>query len=160
MSLTFFHGRGGSLGRGGGPTARAIMSLPVGAFDGHMRLTEQGEILAERYDDPQIAYRHLEQVLWSALMGASRADGELPGTWPQAMERLAETSYGAYRKLVEHPAFGSFFQLVTPINEIESLKIASRRREEGPANRSTTCGRFPGSSPGRSVAASFRPGTA
>lgn len=126
VSLTFFHGRGGSLGRGGGPTARAIMSLPVGTFEGRMRLTEQGEILAERYDDPQIAYRHFEQVLWSAMMGASQMDVREPGIWPRVMDQLSDSSYMAYRQLVEHPAFGRFFRAVTPIREIESLKIASR----------------------------------
>jgi phosphoenolpyruvate carboxylase len=133
VSLTFFHGRGGSLGRGGGPTARAIMSLPINTFDGHLRLTEQGEILAERYDDPQIAFRHLEQVLWSAMMGAAQRDENLDGAWPGVMEQLAETSFRAYRRFIEHPSFGQFFRAVTPINEIEGLKIASR-----PARRTST----------------------
>ena len=72
VAVTFFHGRGGSLGRGGGPTARAILSLPSATFDGTLRLTEQGEVMAERYDDPQIAGRHLEQVTWSVLLAGTR----------------------------------------------------------------------------------------
>src|SRR6185436_17671758 len=72
VTLTFFHGRGGSLGRGGGPAARGVLSLPAKAFSGSLRLTEQGEVLAERYDDPEIAHRHLEQVTWSVLTALSR----------------------------------------------------------------------------------------
>ncbi len=73
IQLTFFHGRGGSLGRGGGPAARSVLSLPSDAFNGSLRLTEQGEVLAERYGTPEIAYRHLEQVCWSSLRAAARA---------------------------------------------------------------------------------------
>ncbi len=68
IELTFFHGRGGSLGRGGGPTTSSILSLPPGSVDGALRLTEQGEVLADKYDDPAIAHRHLELVMWSALI--------------------------------------------------------------------------------------------
>ena len=71
VKVTFFHGRGGSLGRGGGPAARGILSLPSQALDGTLRLTEQGEVLAERYDDVQIAYRHLEQVTWATLLAST-----------------------------------------------------------------------------------------
>ena len=138
VNLTFFHGRGGSLGRGGGPTARAILSLPSTTFDGSLRLTEQGEILAERYDDPHIAYRHLEQVLWSVIMRVTKVVTPIPKTWPQLMTQLADTSFHAYRKLVEHPAFGRFFRAVTPVSDIESLNIGSRparAREFSPARR-------------------------
>ena len=126
VKLTFFHGRGGSLGRGGGPAARAILSLPTPAFDGSLRLTEQGEILAERYDDPQVAYRHLEQVLWSVLVASSQAAAPIPDAWSERMDRFAESSFAAYRRLVEHPSFGRFFRAVTPIADIEGLQIASR----------------------------------
>jgi phosphoenolpyruvate carboxylase len=126
IHITFFHGRGGSLGRGGGPTARAILSLPATTFDGALRLTEQGEILAERYDDPHIAYRHWEQVLWSVIMALTQAAGEIEESWPRTMDRLAYSSLQAYRVLVDDPAFGHFFRTVTPISDIENLKIASR----------------------------------
>jgi phosphoenolpyruvate carboxylase len=126
VKLTFFHGRGGSLGRGGGPAARAILSLPRRAFDGSLRLTEQGEILAERYDDPQIAYRHLEQVLWSVLAATAKNSTAIPEGWQAIMDRLAESSYRAYRQLVDHAGFGRFFRTATPIADIESLQIASR----------------------------------
>ena len=126
VKLTFFHGRGGSLGRGGGPAARAILSLPTPAFDGSLRLTEQGEILAERYDDPKVAYRHLEQVLWSVLVASTPGGDPIPAAWSERMNRFAESSFTAYRTLVEHPSFGRFFRVVTPIADIESLDIGSR----------------------------------
>ncbi len=133
VHLTFFHGRGGSLGRGGGPTARAILSLPAGTFDGSLRLTEQGEILAERYDDPHIAYRHLEQVLWSIVTSVSQQATKIPDNWLKWMDELAETSYREYRRLIEHPAFIPFFRTVTPVADIEGLNIGSR-----PARRSSS----------------------
>ena len=135
VKLTFFHGRGGSLGRGGGPTARAILSLPIATFDGSLRLTEQGEILAERYDDPQIAYRHLEQVLWSVMMGVTQTATATLSTWPQLMDQLADTSFRAYRQLIEHPAFGRFFRAVTPVADIESSEIGSRPARRAASDR-------------------------
>jgi phosphoenolpyruvate carboxylase len=135
VKLTFFHGRGGSLGRGGGPAARAILSLPTPAFDGSLRLTEQGEILAERYDDPQVAGRHLEQVMWSVVMASSRAAAERPESWTKLMDQFAATSLHAYRRLIEHPAFGRFFRLATPITDIERLQIASRPARRAASER-------------------------
>lgn len=134
VELTFFHGRGGSLGRGGGPTARSILSLPSNTFHGSLRLTEQGEVLADRYDDSHIARRHLEQVLWSSLIA-----GDLPGvteknTWREVIEEMSEVSMKHYRQLIEHPEFVHFFRTVTPISEIEQLPIGSRparRKSDG-----------------------------
>ena len=135
VNVTFFHGRGGSLGRGGGPAARAILSLPSTAFDGSLRLTEQGEILAERYDDPHIAYRHLEQVLWSVLMASTQTASAIPDEWRLRMDESAAVSYQAYRRLVDHPAFGEFFRRATPITDIESLHIASRPARRAASDR-------------------------
>jgi phosphoenolpyruvate carboxylase len=126
VKLTFFHGRGGSLGRGGGPAARAILSLPTPAFDGSLRLTEQGEILAERYDDPKVAFRHLEQVLWSVLVASTLHSAEIPAIWREWMDGFTDRSFAAYRRLVEHPAFPRFFRAVTPIADVESMDIGSR----------------------------------
>lgn len=133
VDLTFFHGRGGSLGRGGGPAARAILSLPTMAFDGTLRLTEQGEVLAERYDDPQIAHRHLEQVVWSVLMTRAADGDERPEAWTSAIGTLADSSLEAYRGLVDHPGFVPFFRTATPIAGIEGLRIGSRpaKRKQG-----------------------------
>ncbi len=133
VKLTFFHGRGGSLGRGGGPTARSIMSLPTGSFRGSMRLTEQGEVLAERYDDPAIAHRHLEQVVWSSLLAAGKPSQPPPQAWLDTMDQVSEISFGHYRQLLEQPGFVDFFRRVTPISDIEQLPIGSRpsRRVQG-----------------------------
>lgn len=126
VKLTFFHGRGGSLGRGGGPAARAILSLPIPAFDGSLRLTEQGEILAERYDDPKVAYRHLEQILWSVITASAQGAAPVSDAWRERMDGFASSSFAAYRQLVDHPSFTTFFRQVTPIADIESLRIGSR----------------------------------
>ena len=126
VKLTFFHGRGGSLGRGGGPAARGIYSLPPEALDGSLRLTEQGEVLAERYDDDQIAYRHLEQVTSATLLASALPARTAKPAWSVVMEQLSRRSYDAYRELVDQPGFIEFFSSATPIDEIESLNIGSR----------------------------------
>ncbi|WP_197231595.1 phosphoenolpyruvate carboxylase [Novipirellula artificiosorum] len=133
VQLTFFHGRGGSLGRGGGPTARSILSLPSGTFGGSLRLTEQGEVLADRYDDAAIAHRHLEQVLWSSLVSSGRAVANEREQWSDTMEQLAEASFNHYRELVQQPDFVAFFRRATPVSGIEQLPIGSRpsRRRGG-----------------------------
>lgn len=133
VRLTFFHGRGGSLGRGGGPAARSILSLPKGTFDGSLRLTEQGEVLSDRYDDPDIAHRHLEQVVWSSLLSAGSATDTVPTSWLDTMRELSDDSFRVYRDLLEQPDFVEFFRTVTPISDIEQLPIGSRpsRRKPG-----------------------------
>ncbi len=133
VDLTFFHGRGGSLGRGGGPAARSIMSLPSGTFHGHLRLTEQGEVLADRYDDPNIAHRHLEQVVASSLLAAGKPSAPPDDQWKQVMSQMSNRALKHYRQLVEQPGFVDFFRTVTPISDIEQLPIGSRpsRRKPG-----------------------------
>ncbi|MCE9607996.1 MAG: phosphoenolpyruvate carboxylase [Planctomycetia bacterium] len=126
ISLTFFHGRGGSLGRGGGPAARGILSLPTEALDGTLRLTEQGEVLAERYDDVQIAYRHLEQVTGATLTASTVRKTFAKPEWMALMDSLSERSLEAYREFVDQPGFMQFFSETTPIEEIENLPIGSR----------------------------------
>ena len=126
IRMTFFHGRGGSLGRGGGPAARGILSLPPDALGGSLRLTEQGEVLAERYDDTQVAYRHLEQVTFATLVASNVPRPVVHTEWRELMESLAEQSLQAYRQLVDTPGFIEFFGEATPIEEIENLPIASR----------------------------------
>ncbi len=144
VELMVFHGRGGSLGRGGGPAARGIMSLPPVSVNGKVRMTEQGEVLAERYDDPQIAYRHFEQVTWATILVSSeqavgadegraeaatkrvdQADGIVRG-WGSLMDDIAERARKAYRALIEHPSFVAYFEQATPIDAIETLNIGSR----------------------------------
>ena len=126
VRLTFFHGRGGSLGRGGGPAARGILSLPPDALGGSLRLTEQGEVLAERYDDVHVAYRHLEQVTWATLVASNIPRPTVRVEWRNLMESLANQSLKSYRELVDTPGFIEFFGEATPIEEIENLPIASR----------------------------------
>jgi len=126
VAITFFHGRGGSLGRGGGPAARGILSLPPQTLDGSLRLTEQGEVLAERYDDAEIARRHLDQVTWATLMASTLRPAPVPSEWPALAERMAGRSLEAYRDLVDQPGFIGYFSHCTPIDDIENLPIASR----------------------------------
>lgn len=131
VELTVFHGRGGSLGRGGGPAARAIRSLPREAVNGRLRVTEQGEVLSERYDDPVIAHRHLEQII-SATLIVSAVPGRTPDSaWVAAMDYLSAESLRKYRELVEHPGFLQYFDCATPISEIETLPIGSRPARRG-----------------------------
>jgi phosphoenolpyruvate carboxylase len=126
VRVIFFHGRGGSLGRGGGPAARSILSLPRESLTAGLRMTEQGEVLADRYDDPLIAGRHLEQVVWATLMSSTQPLSPPRPVWQEAMRELSMASLTHYRVLIEEPGFLSYFEQSTPIGEIESLPIASR----------------------------------
>ena len=126
INLTFFHGRGGSLGRGGGPAAKSVLSLPEDSFNGTLRLTEQGEILSDRYDNPHIASRHLEQLAWAVMSKISDDSTTDSSPWRETMQQLADRSRARYRSLVDHPGFPDFYRHVTPINQIEKLPIGSR----------------------------------
>jgi len=126
VRVIFFHGRGGSLGRGGGPAARSILSLPRESLTAGLRMTEQGEVLADRYDDPRIAGRHLEQVVWATLMSSTQPLSPPRPAWQEAMTELSSASLSHYRALIEEPGFLAYFEQSTPIEEIESLPIASR----------------------------------
>jgi phosphoenolpyruvate carboxylase len=132
VRLVTFHGRGGALGRGGGPAARAILSLPPHSVRGALRVTEQGEVLAERYDDPMIAHRHLEQVTWATLLISGETVQPPDDQWLEVMEDLSRRSLAKYRSFVDNPGFLAFFHQATPISEIERLPIGSRpsRRRE------------------------------
>lgn len=131
VDLTIFHGRGGSLGRGGGPAARAIRSLPREAVAGRLRVTEQGEVLSERYDDPTIAHRHLEQIINATLLVSATPARTPDASWGNAMEFLSKASLAKYREFVEHEGFLHYFDCATPISEIETLPIGSRPSRRG-----------------------------
>jgi phosphoenolpyruvate carboxylase len=140
VELTLFHGRGGAIGRGGGPANRAILGLAGGSVDGRLKLTEQGEVIASNYADPGIALRHLEALAAATLVASStahvRALAEAERTGGPAMDELAATARAAYRALVDAPGFVEFFRLVTPIEEIATLRLGSRpaaRGRTGPA---------------------------
>ncbi|WP_297852589.1 phosphoenolpyruvate carboxylase [Meiothermus sp.] len=130
VEVYYFHGRGTSTARGGGTAGRAIASLPPGTVGSRMRLTEQGEALADRYAHPELAYRNLEQMLYHLALASARdlyAQAEpLPEAWREAMERAAQRSTEAYRELLLRPGFFEFYEQLTPIREIGALNIASR----------------------------------
>jgi phosphoenolpyruvate carboxylase len=136
LELTIFHGRGGSAGRGGGPTHAAILAQPEGCPPGRLKLTEQGETISFKYGLPGLAYRNLEAAVAATLLSAfPDAIGAPPPAG--AMELLGELSaeaYSAYRALVfEDDSFVSFFRQFTPVDELALLEIGSRptRRPEG-----------------------------
>ncbi|MDV6375196.1 phosphoenolpyruvate carboxylase [Deinococcus arenicola] len=122
----FFHGRGTSIGRGGGPASRAILGQPAGTIDAGLRITEQGEALADKYSHPVLARRNLEQALYGLLLSAARPADSLREEWTAAMDTAAEASATAYRALVHDDGFLPFFEAATPIHEIARLNIASR----------------------------------
>lgn len=129
LTLRLFHGRGGSVGRGGGPTYQAILAQPAGAVRGQIRITEQGEVIASKYADPEIALRNLETMV-AATLEATLLDTEdraEAARFREVMDALSAASFRAYRSLVyETPGFEDYFRAATPISEIADLKIGSR----------------------------------
>ncbi len=129
VKLTLFHGRGGSVARGGGPANRAIRAQPPGTINGRFRMTEQGETIASRYANPDLAHRHLEQVVNAVLLSSTPLDpaAAIPSAWREALNRLARDAWRAYHALVyDTPAFLDYWHAVTPIDEISRLRIGSR----------------------------------
>jgi len=129
VALTIFHGRGGTIARGGGPANRAIRAQPPGSINGRFRLTEQGETIAVRYSNPELAHRHLEQIVHAVLVASSPAKPklEIPAAWRMALEAMSATSRLSYRQLVyETPGFIDFWQSATPLDEIKRMHIGSR----------------------------------
>ncbi len=127
IRFTLFHGRGGSLGRGGGPTNRAILAQPPESVRGRIKLTEQGEVISSRYENPQIAYRHLEQLVNAVMLtSGTRPRFVEQDAWDATMEDLSERSFVAYRSLVNDPLFMRYFNEATPIDQIDRLNIGSR----------------------------------
>lgn len=133
ITMQMFHGRGGAVGRGGGPTNRAILAQPRGTVNGRLRITEQGEVIADRYGNRAIAERHLDQVLNAVLLTSFPDEGvQVDPAWTELLDRLAESSYRHYRALVyENPEFLTYFEQATPIREIAQLKIGSRPSRRG-----------------------------
>lgn len=135
IALTLFHGRGGSVARGGGPPSRAILAGPPGTVDGRFRMTEQGEVLSARYGNAPLAHRHLEQIIYAVLRASLSPDPPLDPAWRERMQELSDAGLAAYRGLVyETPRFIEFWEQATPIHEIEQLRIGSRpaRRRAAP----------------------------
>ena len=129
LVLRLFHGRGGSVGRGGGPTYQAILAQPAGAVSGQIRITEQGEVIASKYSDPELGRRNLETIV-AATLEATLLDTEAQaetGRYRAVMDVMSAASFHAYRSLVyETPGFEGYFRAATPIAEIAELKIGSR----------------------------------
>ncbi|MGH2407267.1 MAG: phosphoenolpyruvate carboxylase [Candidatus Limnocylindrales bacterium] len=139
VELTLFHGRGGAIGRGGGPTNRAILGQAPGSIEGRLRLTEQGEVVAAHYADPVIARRHLEQMTAAVLLASTpEHDASLraaAAVGEPIVAELAERSRVAYRALVhDDPDFVAFFRSVTPIAEVSVLRLSSRPASRGRAS--------------------------
>ncbi len=128
LRITLFHGRGGSIARGGGPAAKAILAQPVGLRDGSIRVTEQGEVLSTRYHDPDLAHRVLEQITYGVLLGshAAQKSAKVPASWTDAMRRMSLTSVTAYQSTVADPEFLEFWRQATPIDLIGDLRFGSR----------------------------------
>jgi phosphoenolpyruvate carboxylase len=135
LALRLFHGRGGTVGRGGGPSYQAILAQPPGTVNGRLRLTEQGEVIASKYAHPEIGRRNLETLVAATLEATLLPLAKpTPVTFLDTAARLSEASFRAYRALVyETPGFGDYFFAATPIREIAELNIGSR-----PASRKAT----------------------
>lgn len=138
INVVFFHGRGGTVGRGGGKTHRAVLAAPAGAVNGRLRMTEQGEVIHRKYALRSIAIRHLEQTAGAVLQAtlSPRSSDQRDADWKQSMARLANHAREAYREMVYGDAsFADYFRAATPIDVIERMRIGSR-----PASRASKAG--------------------
>src|SRR6266478_3618271 len=137
VKLRLFHGRGGTVGRGGGPTHTAILAQPVGDFSGEIRITEQGEVLNWKYADPVLAEWNLEIMIASCMEAITRTRGPAPGAdqrWAPAMEQMSAEAFIFYRQnIADNSDVIEYFEQATPVNELEHARIGSRppRRSEG-----------------------------
>ncbi|WP_224334167.1 phosphoenolpyruvate carboxylase [Haloprofundus halobius] len=135
VEMRLFHGRGGSISRGGGPMNQAMLALPNETVTGQIKFTEQGEAIAEKYANPRIAERNLEQMLDAQIRARYEALQEpkehVPDEWAEAMDTMATAARQEYRDLLETEGFVSYFEQATPITVIEELNLGSR-----PASRS------------------------
>ncbi len=135
VTLRLFHGRGGSISRGGGPMNEALLALPNETVSGQVKFTEQGEAIAEKYANPRIAERELEQMLDAQIRARREAAAEpfeaVPDRWVEAMETMAPAARETYRDLLNTDGFVSYFEQATPITVVEDLNLGSR-----PASRS------------------------
>jgi phosphoenolpyruvate carboxylase len=158
VTLRLFHGRGGTVGRGGGPTHRAIFAQPVDSFSGELRITEQGEVLNWKYSDVVLGERNLELMIAASLDALARPDaviqhdeleardgsapnymphltGEILAVWEAALDQLSQVSYAFYRKhIVENPETFTYFEQSTPVAELDNARIGSRPTKRADAS--------------------------
>ena len=146
VTLRLFHGRGGTVGRGGGPTHRAIFAQPLKSFTGQLRLTEQGEVLNWKYSDVVLAERNLELMIAASLDALARPDivadapvphltGEILPAWEAALDELSATSFAFYTKhIVDDPEVFTYFEQATPVAELEHARIGSRPAKRADAS--------------------------
>jgi phosphoenolpyruvate carboxylase len=135
VRLTLFHGRGGALGRGGGPAGRAVLAQAPGSVNGSFKVTEQGEVIFARYGQPTIAKRHLEQVSSAVLLASSARiadrNGAAAAAYRDIADRMDAAARAAFRALVETEGFADWFARISPLGEIGSLRIGSRPAKRG-----------------------------
>jgi phosphoenolpyruvate carboxylase len=152
IRLTLFHGRGGALGRGGGPAGRAVLAQAPGSVNGSFKVTEQGEVIFARYGQPAIAKRHLEQVGSAVLLASSARIAERTAaaarTYSDVAARIDEAACAAFRRLVEADGFADWFARISPLGEIGGLRIGSRPAKRGHAHFRRPADSAPGTAAG------------